>query len=138
MDLRLSPVQVRNRLILAARRIVTDHTPDAEGICPVCGVLHCEALAVAFGYLARVDRPEPPAAVEIHRRAAVPPPGSRPPSCGSPPTWRRTEWDGGTSGSVTATGGGRTTTSARTPITRAGNPDPTGESGGRGGVLRVG
>jgi len=75
MDLRLSPVQVRNRLILAARRIVTDHTPDAEGICPVCGVLHCEALAVAFGYLARVDRPEPPVAVEIHRRAAVPPPG---------------------------------------------------------------
>jgi hypothetical protein len=75
MDLRLSPVQVRNRLILAARRIVADHTPDAEGICPVCGVLHCEALAVAFGYLARVDRPEPPVAVEIHRRAAVPPPG---------------------------------------------------------------
>ncbi|MEE6258625.1 hypothetical protein [Plantactinospora sonchi] len=71
----LSPVQVRNRLILVARRIVAEHTPDHEGICPLCGVLHCEALAVALGYLARVERPEPPLVVEIHRRAAVPPPG---------------------------------------------------------------
>lgn len=75
MSLRLSPVQVRNRLILAARRIVADHGPDAEGICRSCGVLHCEALAVALGYLARVERPAPPRVVEIHRRAAVPPPG---------------------------------------------------------------
>jgi hypothetical protein len=75
MELRLSPVQVRNRLILAARRIVADHSPDPEGICPSCGVLHCEALAVALGYLARVERPATPLVVEIHRRAAVPPPG---------------------------------------------------------------
>jgi len=75
MSLRLSPVQVRNRLILAARRIVADHGPDPEGLCRNCGVLHCEALAVALGYLARVERPAPPPVVEIHRRAAVPPPG---------------------------------------------------------------
>lgn len=75
MSLRLSPIQVRNRLILTARRIVADHGPDAEGICRSCGVLHCEALAVALGYLARVERPEPPVVVEIHRRAALLPPG---------------------------------------------------------------
>ncbi|MGI5212763.1 hypothetical protein [Plantactinospora sp. CA-290183] len=73
MNLRLSPVQVRNRLILAARRIVADHTPDREGVCPVCGVLHCEALAVALGYLAGAEPPT--LAVKIHCRAAVPPPG---------------------------------------------------------------
>ncbi|MEN3615707.1 hypothetical protein [Plantactinospora sp. ZYX-F-223] len=75
MELRLTPVQVRNRLILVARRIVADHAPDAEGICRTCGVLHCEALAAARGYLARVEEPRRPLVVEIHRRAAVPPPG---------------------------------------------------------------
>ncbi|GIG89255.1 hypothetical protein [Plantactinospora endophytica] len=75
MELRLTPVQVRNRLILVARRIVADHRLDAEGICRTCGVLHCEALAAARGYLARVEEPRRPLVVEIHRRAAVPPPG---------------------------------------------------------------
>ncbi|MEQ4300386.1 hypothetical protein ABNF97_03150 [Plantactinospora sp. B6F1] len=78
MELRLTPVQVRNRLILVARRIVADHAPDAEGICRTCGVLHCEALAAARGYLARVEQPRRPLVVEIHRRAAVPPPGVTP------------------------------------------------------------
>ncbi|WP_148086327.1 hypothetical protein [Micromonospora sp. HM5-17] len=77
MEPLLSPAQVRNRLILVARRIVADHAPDREGICPVCGVLHCEARAVAQGYLSRVAPvpPRPPLSVQIHRRAAVPPPG---------------------------------------------------------------
>lgn len=77
MEPLLSPVQVRNRLILVARRIVADHTPDREGICPVCGVLYCEARAVAQGYLSRVAPvPSGPSlSVQIHRRAAVPPPG---------------------------------------------------------------
>lgn len=75
MELRLTPIQVRNRLILVARRIAADHSPDAEGICPTCGVLYCEALAAALGYLARVEQSGRPLVVEIHRRAAVPPPG---------------------------------------------------------------
>ncbi|WP_422772356.1 hypothetical protein ACN28C_04725 [Plantactinospora sp. WMMC1484] len=67
MELRLTPVQVRNRLILVARRIVADHRTDVEGICRTCGVLHCEALAAALGYLARVEEPRRPLVVEIQR-----------------------------------------------------------------------
>ncbi|MFY1674508.1 hypothetical protein ACN27G_31955 [Plantactinospora sp. WMMB334] len=70
MEPRLTPVQVRNRLILVARRIVADHGPDVEGVCRACGVLHCEALSAALGYLARVEEPRRPLVVELHRCAA--------------------------------------------------------------------
>jgi hypothetical protein len=48
----LSSAQIRNRLILSARRIVFDHWPDGSGRCPVCRTRGgCEALTHALRYL---------------------------------------------------------------------------------------
>nr|MDT0662505.1 hypothetical protein [Micromonospora sp. DSM 115978] len=52
-----SPVQVRSRLILAARWIVAEHQPAANGICPVCRFAGCQALLTAQAYLDAVGAP---------------------------------------------------------------------------------
>lgn len=50
MERDLTPAQVRDRLVLAARRIRADHAP-VGGRCPVCRVADCEAAEVAATYL---------------------------------------------------------------------------------------
>lgn len=47
----LSAAQLRNRMILAARWIVAEHWPAADGRCPVCRVPDCPAIATACSYL---------------------------------------------------------------------------------------
>lgn len=55
LERELSPAQIRNRLILAARRIVADHAPDDGGRCPVCRVANCAAALMAVAYLEQHD-----------------------------------------------------------------------------------
>jgi hypothetical protein len=43
--------QVRARLVLAARWIVVEHRPAANGLCPVCRFAGCQALRTAQAYL---------------------------------------------------------------------------------------
>jgi hypothetical protein len=54
-----APSQVHAQLVRAAKRIIADHRPDANGVCPVCRVPSCEALAGALRYLEEfADPPE--------------------------------------------------------------------------------
>lgn len=47
-----TPSRVHVELVAAARRIIADHWPSADGgPCPVCRVPDCEALADALRYL---------------------------------------------------------------------------------------
>jgi hypothetical protein len=46
--------QVRARLLLAARWIVVEHRPAANGLCPVCRFAGCQALRTAQAYLDEV------------------------------------------------------------------------------------
>ncbi|MER6591255.1 hypothetical protein ABT214_05260 [Micromonospora purpureochromogenes] len=56
----LSPAQVRNRLVLAARIIITDHWARA-GRCPICRMPLCQAILTEYEYLEMVgERPYVP------------------------------------------------------------------------------
>lgn len=68
--LTLTPAQVRNRLIIAARHIVADHWPRPGGRCPVCRVADCDALRTALTYLMEVDDQARREVLELMRRGA--------------------------------------------------------------------
>lgn len=52
----LSAVQLRNRMILSARRIITEHWPRVDR-CPVCGSgWPCTATVYAYEYLTSVGQ----------------------------------------------------------------------------------
>ncbi|MEU1761660.1 hypothetical protein [Micromonospora sp. NPDC005652] len=56
----LSLAQIRNRLILSARMIMTDHWPGEDGSCPLCRYPACLAMAGARAYLDSVGDPYVP------------------------------------------------------------------------------
>ncbi|WP_343450600.1 hypothetical protein [Micromonospora oryzae] len=43
----LSLAQIRNRLILTARRVLRDHQPALDGRCPTCRTADCPAATAA-------------------------------------------------------------------------------------------
>ncbi|WP_025620330.1 hypothetical protein [Salinispora cortesiana] len=52
----LSTVQLRNRMILSARRIITEHWPRVDR-CPICGSgWPCPPTETAYGYLATLGQ----------------------------------------------------------------------------------
>ncbi|MCN0155170.1 hypothetical protein [Salinispora arenicola] len=52
----LSPAQLRNRMILSARRIITEHWPRVDR-CPICGSgWPCTATVYAYDYLGSVGQ----------------------------------------------------------------------------------
>lgn len=52
----LSTVQLRNRMILSARRIIAEHWPRVDR-CPICGSgWPCPPTDTAYGYLATVGQ----------------------------------------------------------------------------------
>ncbi|MEH1016162.1 hypothetical protein V6U90_24005 [Micromonospora sp. CPCC 206060] len=53
----LSAAQLRSRMVLAARWIVTEHWPADDGRCPVCRVPDCLAIASAHAYLDATGTP---------------------------------------------------------------------------------
>lgn len=53
---RLSAGQLRNRMLLSARRIITEHWPRVDR-CPVCGCgWPCPPTETAYDYLASVGQ----------------------------------------------------------------------------------
>lgn len=55
----LSPAQIRNRMILSARVIITDHwpRPGKRDWCPICHCKWmCQATLDAYAYLREVDQ----------------------------------------------------------------------------------
>ncbi|NYT96339.1 hypothetical protein [Salinispora sp. H7-4] len=52
----LSTVQLRNRMIVSARRIITEHWPRVDR-CPICGsAWPCPPTETAYGYLTSVGQ----------------------------------------------------------------------------------
>ncbi|WDZ83247.1 hypothetical protein [Micromonospora cathayae] len=51
----LSPAQLRNRLTLAARRVLRTHRTAPDGRCRVCRVPDCPAAVAARDRLGRAD-----------------------------------------------------------------------------------
>lgn len=52
----LSTVQLRNRMVLSARRIITEHWPRVDR-CPICGSgWPCPPTDTAYGYLTSVGQ----------------------------------------------------------------------------------
>ena len=52
----LSPAQLRNRMIVSARRIIVEHCPRVY-LCPVCGsTWPCTPTGYAYDYLASVGQ----------------------------------------------------------------------------------
>lgn len=88
MDPNLSPAQVRNRLILAARRIVAEHWPRQDDRCPVCRIPNCRALTVATDYLNSTGPPPP------QKRTQRPAADSSEPNQVPAPTRRNSLWHG--------------------------------------------
>ncbi|SCL17750.1 hypothetical protein GA0070616_1350 [Micromonospora nigra] len=55
----LTPQQVQNRLVIAAKVIITDHwpRPNRRDWCPICHCQWmCQATTTAYGYLRSVGR----------------------------------------------------------------------------------
>ncbi|SCL26632.1 hypothetical protein [Micromonospora inyonensis] len=55
----LSPAQLRNRLVLTARRILRDHRPGPDGRCPVCRIPDCPPATAARDHLATGESSDP-------------------------------------------------------------------------------
>ncbi|MFY1674401.1 hypothetical protein ACN27G_31380 [Plantactinospora sp. WMMB334] len=67
--------RVRNRMALSARLIMIEHWPRANGLCPICKLSDCRALATARAYLEMVNDPFVPTrpdvdVIDIDSRAA--------------------------------------------------------------------